>query len=403
MTEFHKERDLIVRGSILKSLALGIAAGVFLAAVFGAGFWARDALDGTFGRVVQAQPGERFGLLREVQAILDQHYLRPQPSETVRQYGAIRGMLTTLEDPFTFFIDPPVAASEADVLAGTYGGIGVQIQRSETGQLILYPFESSPALAAGVEAGDVLVAVNDQPVDVTLPPDALDQLLRGEVREGSGVTLTLLKDGAEGRLFVPFGVINVPSVVWRALLEAPDVGYLQIQRFTARTPQEVRDAMADLTASGITGLVVDLRANTGGLLQESITVADEFIDTGVLVYERSANGEEAFDAQPGGVAAEIPVVVLVNDRTASGAEILAGAIQDSGRGILIGQKTYGKGTVQLIFPLSDGSSLHVTASEWFTPAYQPLDRVGLEPDIPLTPDPNGRDIELAEAIRVLQR
>ena len=390
---------------IRRSILLGLACGMGIAIVFAAGFFFRELVGLPSRAVALASDDESYPLLDEVQALLDRNFVREQPDYAVRQYAAVRGMLSALQDPYTFFIDPPVAASESDVLAGTYGGIGVQIQRSEDGELVLFPFEDSPTLAAGIEAGDILRAVNGQPVDVTMPQDVLDQMLRGEVREGSGVEITVDKvnTGDSYTAFVPFAVINVPSVVWRVLQESPEIGYAQIMRFTSRTPDEVKSAIEALREQGIEGLIVDLRDNTGGLLQESIMVADEFIDSGVIVYERDSNGEETHAATSGGVAVDLPLVVLVNDRTASGAELVAGAIQDLERGILIGGMTYGKGTVQQIFPLSDGSSLHVTSSEWFTPNYQPLDQVGLHPDIPVEPDPNGLDVDMGEAVRQLEQ
>lgn len=385
---------------IMRSLVTGVVAGVVLAAVFSAGFFLRDAL-GSPARVVAAE-GDGYQLLDEVQRLLDAHFVRSQPDYAQREYGAIRGMLTTLNDPYTFFIDPPVAASESDVLAGTYGGIGVQIVRSEDGELVLFPFDESPALTAGIADGDVLLAVNGVPVDISIQADVLDQMLRGEVREGSGVELTVRKaDGNELTTFVPFAVINVPSVVWRVLADDPQIGYLQVMRFTGRTPDEVRAAVDGLRAEGVQALVLDMRNNAGGLLQESITVADEFIDSGAIVYQRSARGENEFPASAGGAAVDLPLIVLVNQGTASGAELVAGALQDSGRAQLIGQRTYGKGTVQQIFPLSDGSSLHVTSSEWFTPAHQALEQTGLTPNIEMQPDAEGRDVELGEAIRQL--
>lgn len=386
-----------------RSILLGLLCGIGIALVFTLGFFFRDLVGLPLRVSASASEHESYPLLDEVQALLDAHYVREQPDYATRQYAAVRGMLSSLADPYTFFIDPPVAASESDVLAGTYGGIGVQIQRSEAGELVLYPFADSPALAAGIEAGDILRAINGQPVDVTLPQDTLDQMLRGEVRDGNGVEITVDKvdTGESYTTFVPFAVINVPSIVWRVLQEAPEIGYVQIMRFTSRTPEELTEAVADLRSSDISALVLDLRGNTGGLLQESITVADEFIDSGVIVYERDNSGEQAHNASSEGAAVKLPLAVLVNERTASGAELVAGAIQDSGRGILIGGTTYGKGTVQQIFPLSDGSSLHVTSSEWFTPNHQPLDQVGLHPDIVMQPDPNGLDVELGEAIRYL--
>jgi carboxyl-terminal processing protease len=389
---------------IRRSILLGLACGIGIAIIFAAGFFFRELVGLPSRAVALASDDESYPLLDEVQALLDRHFVRQQPDYSVRQYAAVRGMLSALQDPYTFFIDPPVAASESDVLAGTYGGIGVQIQRSEDGQLVLFPFVDSPALAAGIEAGDVLRAINGQPVDVTLPQDTIDQMLRGEVREGSGVEITVDKGttGASFTAFVPFAVINVPSIVWRVLQEDPQIGYVQIMRFTSRTPDELKSAIEALRESDIHALVVDLRDNTGGLLQESIMVADEFIDSGVIVYERDSSGEEAHAATSDGAAVDLPLIVLVNDRTASGAELVAGAIQDLDRGILIGGTTYGKGTVQQIFPLTDGSSLHVTSSEWFTPNHQPLDQVGLLPDIPMEPDPNGLDVDLGEAVRQLE-
>lgn len=385
---------------------IGVVIGIGIAIVFMAGFFTRDLLNPTPAAFASPFAStENYPLLAEMQALLDNHYLRQQPDATARQYAAIRGVLGALGDRFTFFIDPPVAASEADVLSGTYGGIGVQIQRTERGEIALYPFEDSPAAANGIENGDLLRAVNGTPLDPALGQDAIDQLLRGEVKDGSGVEITVEKpaDARELTVFIPFAVINVPSVTWRILAEDARIGYVQVMRFTARTPEELTTAFSELRAADITALVLDLRDNTGGLLQESIQVADEFIDAGVIVYERDRDGEESFDGRAGGGMTDLPLIVLVNDMTASGAELVAGAIRDSGRGILIGQTTYGKGTVQQIFALSDQSSMHITSAEWFTPSRQPLEAVGLTPDVAMIPDPNGRDVELGEAVRRLQQ
>lgn len=394
----HNSRD------VSRSLLIGIAIGLGLTIVFVAGFLFRDLIDPS--PVVRASStAEGYPLLDEVQALLDRNYLREQPDYTQRQYAAIRGLLGSLNDRYTFFIEPPVAASESDVLAGTYGGIGVQVQRNEAGEIALYPFEDSTAAEAGIQTGDILRAINGTPVDPSMSLDAVDQMLRGEVKEGSGVEITVYQPekDAEFTDFIPFAVVNVPSVMWRVLAEDESIGYVQIMRFTARTPDELKAALTELREAGIRSLVLDLRNNTGGLLQESIEVADEFVDEGIIVYEQDNKGEQAFESTPGGLMTELPLTILVNERTASGAELVAGALRDSGRGIMIGQNTYGKGTVQQIFSLSDQSSLHVTSAEWFTPSRQPLNEVGLTPDIAMIPDPNGRDVELGEAIRHLQQ
>ena len=395
----HNSKD------VSRSLLLGIAIGLGLTIVFAAGFLFRELVDPSPVVRASSSSAQGYPLLDEVQSLLDRNYLRDQPDYTQRQYAAIRGLLGSLNDRYTFFIDPPVAASESDVLAGTYGGIGVQVQRNETGDVALYPFEDSPAAEVGIETGDILRAINGTPLDPSLTLDAIDQMLRGEVKAGSGVELTVYQPAKDAELteFIAFDVINVPSVIWRVLAEDESIGYVHIMRFTARTPQELETAVADLRDAEITALVLDLRNNTGGLLQESIQVADEFVDEGVLVYELDNQGEQAFESARGGLMTDLPLTILVNERTASGAELVAGALRDSGRGIMIGQSTYGKGTVQQIFSLSDQSSLHVTSAEWFTPSRQPLNDVGLTPDIAMIPDPSGRDVELGEAIRHLQQ
>lgn len=383
---------------MIRSILLGLGLGGLLALVFAAGFLLSDQLD-MQAMAAPADTGD-FALLDEVQALLDRFYVREQPAYRQREYGAIRGMLGTLNDPYTFFIEPSTAASESDVLAGTYGGVGVQVVRGGPGDLILYPFADGPAAAAGIQADDRLTAINQQQLDPAISLDVVDQLLRGEVKPGSGVTMMVERGGEELDYFVEFAVINVPSVVWRMLGDG--IGYLQIMRFSARTPEELNAAAGELLAAGARGLVLDLRDNAGGLLQESIQAADVFVDDGVLVYERSPSGERTFDSTVGGQLAHLPLRVLVNGRTASGAEIVAGAIRDSGRALLVGEPTYGKGTVQQILPLSDTSSLHITSSEWFTPARQPLDQVGLTPDVPITPDPSGMDNALAAAVEGVQ-
>ncbi|MEL6150005.1 MAG: PDZ domain-containing protein, partial [Chloroflexota bacterium] len=237
----NKKRE--ERFNLARSIIWGITFGISLMLSFALGFLTREfvgisAFASPLGTASQGYP-----LLDEVQTLIDTVYLRDQPTFEERQYGAVRGMLGTLEDRYTFFVDPPVAQSESDVLAGTYGGIGVQVQRSEAGELILFPFEDSPALEAGIQDGDVLLAVDGEPVTFEVRADVLDQMLRGEVKRGNGVELTYRRDDTEETTFILFDVINVPSVVWRTIASNPGTGYLQIIRFTNRTPDEVEAAI----------------------------------------------------------------------------------------------------------------------------------------------------------------
>ncbi|MDQ7034230.1 MAG: S41 family peptidase [Anaerolineae bacterium] len=276
------------------------------------------------------------------------------------------------------------------------------LQQNELGEFVLYPFSESPAQEAGVSSGAVLVAINGQAIGLTDSPDAIDQQMRGEVADNNGVELTIRQDDRELTIFIEFDVINVPSVVWRVLEEDSQLGYVQILRFTSRTPDELETALNDLLNADIRALVLDVRNNSGGLLEESIAVASMFLDGGVVIYEVTRDAEYTFEADRDGTFTELPIVVIVNNQTASAAELVAGAIRDRDRGILIGQPTFGKGTVQQIFVLSDGSSVHITSAEWFTPSRIPIAGVGLIPNIDMIPDGNGRDVELGEAIRYLQ-
>ncbi len=379
----------------------GILIGTVLFIAFTAGFFFRDGMT----NLVLADPPVDYSLLQEVQRLLNTHYLRDLPDSTVLEYGAIRGMMGTLEDPYTFFVDPPVAQSESDVLAGQYGGIGVQVQHAADGRFVLYPLPGGPANQAGIEDGDVLLSVNDWTIEPSARVDVIDQAMRGEVDGDNGVTLRVLKrSNLEERMYsVPFAVITVPSVVWRTLVEDSRIGYVQILRFTARTPEELRTGVEALVALDIKGWILDMRGNAGGLLQEAIETADELLSEGVILYEQRRDEEKAYTSDSEGVAVNLPLVVLVNHGTASAAELVAGALQDNDRGIVIGQNTYGKGSVQLIFPLSDGSSVHITSAEWYTPNRTPLDRNGLTPDITMIPAEDGRDVELDEAARYLQQ
>lgn len=389
------------KSRLMLAAVRGIVTGVVLGGMFLAGYLLHD--QAPVAANVDAEENE-FPLLHEVKDLLEKNYLRPLPDDRTMEYAALRGFLGELNDPYTFFIDPPVAQSESHVLAGEYGGIGVQVQRNEQGDLVLYPFPDGPAARAGVEEGAILLAIDGMP----LPPgeriDVVDGMLRGEVGGGRGVTITIrAPESDESRdVFIEFEVVQVPSIVWRMLAEEDTFGYVQIIRFTSRTPDELRTAIEDLKSQGAVALVLDLRGNSGGLLQESVEVASEFLDGGVVFYEVRRNGETTTEATPGGAWTEGPLVVLVDSGTASAAELVAGAIRDHERGILIGQRTYGKGSVQLIFRLSDGSSVHITSAEWFTPNRTPLEGNGLEPTISMIPDESGRDVELGEAVRQLR-
>jgi carboxyl-terminal processing protease len=268
---------------------------------------------------------------------------------------------------------------------------------------VLSPFRDSPAAEAGITEGDILIEVDG--VAITSEMDVSQDItarVRGEV--GTQVTLVVQRGDEVLTFRVTRQVIKTPSVTWRVLEGAPTLGYVQITSFTDRTPDELRQGLLELQSNDLKGLVLDLRNNGGGLLQSSIDVADQFLDGGVVLYEmRRGQDEIHYLANAGGPALNIPLVVLVNHATASASEIVAGAIQDRERGVLLGEPTFGKGSVQLIFDLRDGSSLHVTAARWYTPDHHQLDGVGLTPDVAVTLDQSTEaDTQVRAAIDYLQ-
>ncbi len=362
------------REHAFKGARLGLAAGLLLALGFGAGFVVRDRLE----------RGRSLPLLEEALGLLESHYLGDLPDPQRLQHGMIRGMLATLEDPYTVLVEPAQHTLQADTLAGEFGGIGVLLSLDDTGAVRLTPLDGSPADRAGIEAGDVLLAVDGQPVNVTEGLDPIAARLRGPV--GSEVRLRIRRGRGARVLTVTRETITLPSVTAFPLPGEPRVGVIKIQRFSERTPEELRTAFADLQATGTQGLILDLRGNTGGLLDAAVEVARFFLVEGLILTEVNTEGETRqvrAERHPGDT--DLPLAVVVDGGTASAAEIVAAALQANNRAPVVGQRTFGKGSVQSLFELSDGSSLHITTARWLTPDGRRLDGQGLEPDVPTTP------------------
>ena len=294
-------------------------------------------------------------------------------------------------------------------LQGTFGGIGAYITRSEeTGEVILETIPGNPAEAAGILTGDVLLAVDGRAITIELTVPEIIELVKGE--KGTTVVLTVRHPGAAEPVDIEVvrDDILLPSVVYRLLEQDPTIGYIQLSRFSGESSNEVGVALQSLQAQGATQFILDLRQNGGGLRDAAVEVADHFLADGPVLYlESQQEGERVFNATAETIALNEPLVVLVDGGTASASEIVAGALQDRGRATLIGNSpTFGKGSVQLVFDLSDGSSVHVTSARWLTPNRHQIDQSGLQPDVlvEVTQDDidNGRDPVLDRAIAYLR-
>lgn len=385
-----------VRYSIL--LFLGF---LLLVSSFGAGFASATVITRHLNPRVQGTA--TFDLFWEAWNLVEKEFYGELPTDTGVTYGAIRGSLAALDDPYTLFVEPQPREMERDSLRGSFGGIGAFISQDEDGEFLLSPLEGQPAVQAGILEGDILLAVNGLQVTAEMTVNDVVLIIRGPV--GEEVVLTVRHPAAEEPVDVAItrAIIELPSATWRLLEQDPSIGYLQLARFTERTGQEIQEALEELQAAGADMLILDLRDNGGGLLQAAVDVADQFLDGGIVLYEIKADEEEkTFRAGRGGIAIDQPLVVLMNGRTASASEIVAGALNDRERATLIGETTFGKGSVQRIHDLSDGSSLHVTSARWYTPNRHQLDGEGLVPDLEVAQDESDDDAQLARAVEFLQ-
>jgi carboxyl-terminal processing protease len=376
-----------VSGVLFISLAMGLA---YLAGL----------LTPTITRSAGSADASATALIGEAWQLVDGHFFGTLPPTQTRTYAAIRGMLSALNDQYTVLIDPPATRLETDQLRGQFGGIGADLRRDAEGRTLLTPYPDGPAAKAGAIEGDELTAIDGDALTPTLRLDEVEARLRGDV--GSRVRLTLARAGGALEIEIERAPISPPSTLWRIIADAPDIGYISIRIFTDRTPDEVGRAIDELREQGARALILDVRDNGGGLLDSAVKVTGQFLE-GVVMFERQREGDEQQRSAPAvGAALDLPLAVLVNHSTASASEIVAGALQDRERAILIGEHTFGKGSVQSIYPLADGSSLHITTAEWYTPNRGKLSGEGLTPDIEvsLTTDDRaaGRDPVLDRAV-----
>ncbi len=320
-------------------------------------------------------------LVQEVIATIRHSYVEKVPEEKLI-LGAAKGVVEALNDPYSHYLSKTHYKYFQEETTGYFFGIGIQIGIKDHHVTVISPIEGTPADRAGIKAGDIILKVDGKSV-AKLPLDSVVSMIRGE--EGTFVTLDISRVGRKEPLTfkVKRAKIELPNVSSKMLDK--DLGYVRIHTFSQETGQRLRDGVAKLIGEGAKGIILDLRNNPGGLLEEAVEVASVFIDKGVIVRVKSRSGkEEIYEAVSGIHGMEkpfdVPLVILINKGSASASEIVAGAVQDLKRGILVGEKTFGKGSVQNMVPLTNGAGLVLTTARYYTPNGKQIHGKGLKPD-----------------------
>ena len=367
----------------------------------------------TSSRPAPEGTGEGYNILDEIEGILEEDFVNPDAVDpNILHRGAIDGLIEALADPHTVYISPEDFATGIDIISGAFEGIGAQVDQDPvTGEIVIVaPFRGSPAEAAGVLPGDVLVSVNGESAEGWSVADAVRKI-RGP--QGTDITIGIRhSDETEEELTIERATIEIPTVFADEVRgqdgnPIENLAYLEIQQFTEQTVGDLDQELARIVDAGYEGLILDLRRNPGGGLDATVDVADMFLDDGIIITQVDRDGQETvYEANPGTQAADLPIVLLVGPGSASGSEVLAAALRDHGRATLVGEKTFGKGSVNHIRNLSNGGALYVTIARWRTPNGDLIEGVGLEPDVAVALTPEDveakRDPQLFAAIDFLQ-
>jgi carboxyl-terminal processing protease len=327
------------------------------------------------------QPAE-FEVFWQVWNIVQNHFVdRSALDPQVLTYGAINGLITALGDEgHTRFLTPEEMADQQTSISGKFYGIGAHVGVENGLPVIVAPFDGSPAAKAGIKAGDIILEVNGEDV-TTLPLNEVVDRIRGE--EGTEVTIAVFRPDSDESLEFKLirAEIKIPAALW-AMAPGTKVAVIRMTQFNANLDDELKKAVKEAEAAGATQFVVDVRNNPGGLLEQAVKVTSEFLKDGNVLLQEDAQGKrETFPVKPGGIATDIPIVVLINRGSASAAEIFAGAIQDNKRGPVLGETTFGTGTVLQPFELDDGSGLLLGTSQWLTPQGRLIRKQGIGPDV----------------------
>ncbi|MBN2046219.1 MAG: hypothetical protein JW750_00140 [Anaerolineaceae bacterium] len=348
-----------------------------------------------------------YPILNEAKTILEDQGLYDIPQEPKMEYGMIRGMVEAYGDPYTAFIEPFQHELQTQQLEGKYGGIGARIERDTENRVFLYPFPDSPAKDAGILDGDQLLMIEDLEITPETTTEEIIAGIRGPI--DSKLTMSVASGPAYDTprvVKVKRGEVPLPSITYNLAINYPSVGIVKINLIADTTPDEVTNAIYTLTEMGASKFILDLRNNGGGMVEAGIKTASLFLDKGLTVIKQQYKGEsvETFDVKSQGEFSDLPMIILVNEQTASAAEIIAGSLQGHDRALLVGHQTYGKNVIQLVFNLRDDSSLHVTAAEWWIPGLPDFSlNNGLIPDLQLNDldsnDPQVLEFAIAELLK----
>lgn len=330
-----------------------------------------------------ATGGPDTSLINEAWEIINRYYVEPENiDDDALNEGAVRGIVAALNDPYSSYLSPEAYELEQTDYQGSFGGIGAQVSVNKDNRpIIVAPLDGTPAAEAGIKTGDIILEVDGVSTDTITLLEAIN-MIRGEI--GTNVTLTILHEGESVPVEITLvrAEINAPTVKSEMI---DDIAYIQIMSFNEKTNEQVEAALESFDLDNTSGIILDLRDNPGGLVTAVVDVASHFIKDGVVITLRDNEGNtQSKSVNPNGTYTELPMVVLVNEYSASGSEVLSGVLQDYGRATIAGKTTFGKGSYDSFFPLSDGSAIYLTIGRWLTPNGREIEGQGITPDYELT-------------------
>ncbi|MDI6715463.1 MAG: S41 family peptidase [Actinomycetota bacterium] len=336
----------------------------------------------------------------ELLNIINHAYVEQVPTEKLID-GAVRGMIEALDDPFSHYMDRKHFDMFQEQTSGHFDGVGIELSQSKDKQLMVYmPIEGTPAYKAGIKAGDIIIKVNNKSTE-KMGLDEAVKLIRG--KRGTTVTLTIHREGVKEPLVFKLvrEQIKIPNVFSKKIDD--DIGYIRLHEFNEDTTNDIKSQVDKLKSQHVKGLILDLRNNPGGLLEEAVGLASLWIDSGPIVRIKSRSGNIESREALGGADTKTPLVVLVNKGSASASEIVSGALQDYGRAVIVGETTFGKASVQTVVNLEDGSAVLLTTDKYLTPKGRMIHKKGIKPDVVVKFDRKAaKDNQLDKATEIVR-